>query len=114
MKKLAGFLFIVLLIYSVYHDMNYGTLPTAVSPVETEEKEPSPTDKSDKTDSPYFEKKIQPGDTVLSVLEKRFDGPLPVPISTIIKDFHSLNNGMDPKEIQLGKSYKFPEYSETE
>lgn len=104
MKKLAGFLFIMLLIYSIYHDIQHGTLPAAVSAVQVEETEPPAADKS------YFEKKIQPGETVLSVMEKRFDGPVPVPITTIVNDFRELNNGLDPKEIQLGKSYKFPEY----
>ncbi|WP_053364117.1 hypothetical protein [Bacillus sp. FJAT-27251] len=104
MKKLAGFLFIILLCYSVYHDFNQGSLPAAGKSQKTETIAP-------KQDSlPYFKKDIGPGDTVLSVLEDKLKGPLPVPISKAVQDFRNLNNGMEPEAIQIGKAYKFPDY----
>jgi len=109
MKKLAGFLFIVLVFYSIYNDLSQGSLPTPVT-VNTNTVEA----KSVSEAPPYFEHEIQPGDTVLSILEQNLDGPLPVSISDAVTDFQELNNGTLPEEIKIGNSYKFPTYSQSQ
>ena len=110
MKKLSGFLFLVLVLYAVYNDFNHGSLPAASeNKIEAKAQTTTITPKMENT--LYYEREILPGDTVLSIIEKNLDAPLPVPISKVIVDFQDLNNGTTPEEIQLGKSYKFPDYS---
>jgi hypothetical protein len=106
MKKLAGFLFLILVVYSIYNDLNSGSLPTPVSTNKIEAKTVS------QETTPYFEQEIHPGDTVLSILERNLDGPLPVSITEAVADFQELNNGTPPEEIIIGNSYKFPNYTQ--
>ncbi|PLR76972.1 hypothetical protein CU633_12950 [Bacillus sp. V3-13] len=101
MKRIAGFLIAVLLIYVIYFDLSSGTLP-GVKEQKTEAKM--------ETKPAYFESSVKPGDTVLSIIEKHIDKAVPVPIEQVITDFQGLNDGVKPNEIQIGKSYKFPEY----
>jgi hypothetical protein len=105
MRKLAGFLFLILLCYSVYHDFNQGSLPAAGK---SQQLEPPPAQQDSLR---YFEEEMNPGDTVLSVLENKLNGPLPVPITKAVQDFQELNNGMEPEAVQIGKVYKFPDYT---
>ena len=53
---------------------------------------------------------IEPGQTVLSIVEHLHDGPYPATIQDVIYDFKELNNGIEPEDIQIGKSYLFPIY----
>ncbi|MGM0900094.1 MAG: hypothetical protein ACQEXB_03090 [Bacillota bacterium] len=108
MKKLVGFLFIVLAVYSIYNDLTHGSLPTPVSTNIIEAK----TVSQDTT--PFFEQEIHPGDTVLSILEQNLDGSLPVSITEAVADFQELNNGTPPEEIIIGNSYKFPNYRQSQ
>jgi hypothetical protein len=110
LKKLIGALITVLVLYVIYHDITLGTLPkdnkeniavqVSTSNVETE--------------IPYFEKVVNPGDTVLSIVEKKSKHPLSVSISKVIADFEKLNGETKPEEIQIGNTYKFPIYKKTE
>jgi hypothetical protein len=52
---------------------------------------------------------MQPGDTLLSIVEKE-KGKSNHPIETIISDFQSLNEGLKPENMQIGKTYKIPVY----
>lgn len=103
MKRLAALLLSVLIIYVIYFDLTHGTLPVIKEQI-TEAKF------SNDTVLPYFEREVSPGETVLSVVEKEMDGPLPVTISQVIADFSALNNGLKPEELKFGKTYRFPEY----
>ncbi len=47
---------------------------------------------------------------MLSILEARQQGALPVAIEQVVKDFERLNNGVKPEQIQIGESYNFPIY----
>lgn len=102
MKRLIGFIAAILVMYSVYADLTEGTLPKAEKHIEA-------------ASSITFEEVfIQPGDTVLSIVEKQGGFP-DVSIEKIINDFRALNNGMSPEQIQPGKVYKIPVYiSESE
>ena len=106
MKRIAALFFLLLACYSVYHDVTYGTLPAAGNEIPTSIPEENSTD--------YFKKKIEAGDTVLSIVEDTFTGSMEVPISQVIQDFQELNSGMDPVMIQIGETYKFPAYSGSE
>ena len=102
LKKLFVLLFMALIIYSVYFDITIGTLPAVSTPVTAQE---SPSD------LPYKEIEVKPGETLLSIIERE-EGSLPKPINTIILDFQELNNGHSPHELQIGETYKFPNYSQ--
>jgi len=117
MKKLAGFLVLVVIVYAIYNDLSAGTLPAAnmqkIETVEKEVKKQKEEKGTKKTNSiPYFEHEVKPGDTVLSVLDSNSKSQLAVPISQAVADFKLLNDGTDPQKIKFGKTYKFPDYSE--
>lgn len=103
MKKLLILPIIAIIVYSVYFDITIGTLPTNSSSM--------PTIQEKKTDSeiPFRMISIQPGDTLLSIMERE-EGQLSKPIENILKDFQELNNGTSPHELKIGESYKFPTY----
>jgi hypothetical protein len=105
MKQLAGILLSVLLVYVIYYDLNHGTLP-AVKEQKIEAKEQVGLD--------YFSKEVEPGETVLSIVEKNLNRPIPVSIADVVKEFKKLNGGMKPQHIQTGETYKFPNYREKE
>lgn len=106
MKRLVLFLVAVIVLYTIYYDLNYGTLPAAVS------KEPKVSEMTNNefNGQPYFEHMVHNGDTVLSIIENQLGGSIPVPISDVVSDFKTLNQDLDPQEIQSGKKYKFPDY----
>ena len=105
MKRLFGILLTAIVLYAIYHDLSDGTLPVTTNEETTPIKEINSL-----PNVPYFKKKVIAGDTVLSILEDRYDHSIPVPISDVVTDFRQLNNGLSPQEIQTGKSYKFPIY----
>ena len=97
MKKFLLFISFCIIAYSVYFDIRVGTLPTYSS------------EKMDKPDKNYYNIKVEPGDTVLSLIEKN-EGTLPVPIEQIIEDFSNLNKGVKPEDIKIGQTYRFKNY----
>lgn len=108
MKKLFGFLFAVLIVYVIYIDLTVGTLPSAAIDRENVVQE---TVQEPKTDSPYFDAKVKPGQTVISIVEHQLGKSLPVSITDLINDFKKLNPGQSPEKIQIGSTYHFPDYS---
>ncbi|HZG60534.1 MAG TPA: hypothetical protein VEY68_08735 [Anoxybacillus sp.] len=107
MKKLTGLLILCFVIYIVYHDVTNGTLPAAstTSHIQTVKAE-------NKEALNYKTMKVKAGDTILSIMEKERNGPLPVSIEQLIKDFEALNPGVKTESLQIGKTYKFPVYKE--
>jgi hypothetical protein len=107
MKKLLSIIAVILLCYAIYYDLEVGTLPHTII------KEAEATGKVESVNStiPFFEVEIKPGETVLSIVERDLKNPLSVSISDLIQDFQLLNPGQKPEEIQIGKTYKFPDYS---
>ena len=108
MKRLVGVLVTVLILYCIYYDLSYGTLPA----VKTEQQPEIETMVTE--DMAYFEKTVENGDTVLTIIEHQLGQSLPVPISEVVTDFQKLNNDLPPQQIQPGKKYKFPNYSQAE
>ncbi|MFC5713392.1 hypothetical protein ACFPU1_11415 [Thalassorhabdus alkalitolerans] len=128
MRKLFGFLLIVIAIIAVYYDLTVGTLPTVVEEpappqaeaTETEEEKneeeqneqesPRPLPDSSFNES-AVEVTVEPGQTVLSIVEQLHEGPVPASIQQVSHDFSRLNNDILPEEIQIDQTYWFPTYS---
>jgi len=108
MKKLFGMLLVILILYSIYIDLTVGTLPTA-SPQRVEAV--TETVKNPVKGTPSFEAKVKPGETVLTIVEHHINKAIPVSITDLIMDFQQLNSGQAPEKIQIGATYKFPDYS---
>ncbi|WP_141431557.1 hypothetical protein [Bacillus sp. 03113] len=103
MKRLVYSFIILVVLYAIYFDLKSGTLPAAndkAIEVSTQEVE----------QIPFFQKKVEPGETVLTIVEENIRKPLPVSISRVINDFKSLNQGTNPEEIKSSEIYKFPKY----
>jgi len=109
-KKLFGFLLAVLIIYVIYIDLTVGTLPSTLTQ-QVDAKIEVPSKPQQKTAIPSFEAKVEPGETVISIVEHQLDKSLPVSISELIGDFRKLNPGETPEKIQIGSTYHFPDYS---
>ncbi|MFB4164740.1 hypothetical protein ACE1TI_13120 [Alteribacillus sp. JSM 102045] len=109
MKKLLLFLLFILVCTSIYYDITEGTL--FVPTPETNNSSTShPSSSANLDDQTKIEVTVEPGQTVLSVVEKLHDGPVPASIEQISSDFEKLNNGLSPEKIQVDKSYFFPVY----
>ncbi|MFT4412647.1 hypothetical protein ACLM5H_02195 [Fredinandcohnia humi] len=108
MKKFGVFLAILFILYIIYYDVKFGTLPVAKSETIVHEEDVTnqyPT-------MPYQTVEVKAGDTVLSIVEAlNKDKPLSS-IETIIKDFETLNPKVKANLLQIGKAYHFPLYSE--
>ena len=106
MKRFVALVVAIIVIYSIYYDVKFGTIPTVTHASEIK----SHIEKPSKQTSPFQIKKVHPGDTVLTVVEELQSGPRSVSINQVITDFQKLNNGIKPEEIQIGQEYKFPLY----
>ncbi|MEC0664699.1 LysM domain-containing protein [Priestia flexa] len=108
MKRLSALAALAFVGYICHYDIKYGTIPssTEAAPVIANAEKEKPT----QTTTHFIEVRVKAGDTVLSIIEKALKGSIPVSINQLSKDFTSLNNGLSPHEIQVGKTYKFPTY----
>lgn len=104
MKRLFALILAALTIFVIYYDLSKGTLPA-------DDEQTIEATSMTNTTEPFFERKVNPGDTVLSIIEQKLNGPLPVSITDVITDFSNLNNGLKPEELKYGETYKFPIYS---
>ncbi|XXM73725.1 hypothetical protein ACQ0QQ_07490 [Lysinibacillus sphaericus] len=122
MKRMFIFFGIIILLYSVYYDLNKGTLnlltekesTSATSrPREMKKENVESAALTAETDvsQTYIEKEIKPGDTVLSLVEESMQGSLSVSIEQVVTDFEELNN-TTPGKIQIGRTYKIPLYAD--
>jgi hypothetical protein len=108
MKNLLLLLLSFLIIYSIYFDLSVGTLPLPHSSTAKVDAVAKPETKSK---IPYFEFKVEPGDTLITIVEHQIKKSLPVSITRLIHDFEALNPGHSAEKIQIGTSYRFPDYS---
>ncbi|KDE46558.1 hypothetical protein DI43_12605 [Geobacillus sp. CAMR12739] len=103
MKKFIFLLLLFLSSYIVYRDLAIGTLhPSSETAAAIVQSKQAPM--------PYRTVTIRPGDTLLSIVEKELDGPLPVPLEQLIRDFERLNPGEHAQTLKIGKTYKVPIY----
>ncbi|WP_349407837.1 hypothetical protein [Pseudalkalibacillus sp. SCS-8] len=106
MKKFSIVLLFFLLLYSVYFDLKFGTLPSTKAealPVQAAYSE-------EETQQAYKEIIVQPGETMLTILERLHNGNLPVSIEVAVADFERLNEGISAHNIKAAHTYRFPHY----
>jgi hypothetical protein len=107
MKGFLGFCLAVLVVYTIYYDLQYGTVPRTSHAAEMQDH--TQPRQHQKQQMPSEKVKVRPGDTVLSIDEK-VNGNGSAPIEKVVRDFKKLNPGADINEIQIGETYKFPVY----
>ncbi|GLH64939.1 LysM domain-containing protein [Parageobacillus sp. G301] len=107
MKKAIRAFVLCLAIYIIYHDVTTGTLIVSTKATAAPE---HTTDGKINVHIPYQTVTVQPGDTLLSIMEELQNGPIPVPIDKAIADFEALNPGKKAQTLQIGKKYKIPIY----
>ncbi|WP_413380166.1 hypothetical protein [Alkalihalobacillus sp. 1P02AB] len=118
MKKFLFTIITFITLTSVYYDLTAGTLPaknsTSAKAAQIQNKTQTQTDTSPVNEevSLYQEVIVEPGFTVLSIVEHLHSGPIPVSIQEVIYDFQQLNKGIEPEKIQIGHTYLFPLYIE--
>jgi hypothetical protein len=110
LKRLLIFLTVMIVSYSIYYDLKAGSLPKAAEVAVSVQKQEAAETPADLNTPEYFTVKVTSGDTILSLMEHKLEGPLPVSIDQLITDFELLNDGQSPHDIQVGKTYKLPLY----
>ncbi|MBP3039647.1 hypothetical protein J9303_09120 [Bacillaceae bacterium Marseille-Q3522] len=104
MKRLVGLILTMLISLAIIYDLRTGTLPRE-EPESIEAASPAAVE-----DIAFFEKEITAGDTLISIVEEQLQSAIPVTIPEVISDFQQLNNGLPPEDMQMGETYKFPDY----
>ncbi|MFS0822688.1 hypothetical protein [Bacillus sp. 1P02SD] len=106
MKRFFAFLAIAFTLYIIYFDVRFGTLPVAKNETieATEVIAQTPN-------NPYKEIKVNAGDTLLSIVEAINVGKQISSIESVIEDFEELNPTSKAELLQIGKTYKFPLYT---
>jgi hypothetical protein len=108
MKRFMFVCLFLLVLYTMYYDLRVGTLPYM-----SEATPASVQSEAQEEESAHVKKvKIAAGQTVLSVVE-HLNQSVEVSIEKIVADFKRLNPGVNPNDIQTGKVYAFPIYSES-
>lgn len=107
MKKFSIGVFIFLLLYSIYFDLKVGTLPSSAKTIEKPFIEET---SKQETTQPYQDIAVNPGETVLTIIERLHDGQLPVSIEKVVVDFETLNPDTSAHAIQANTTYHFPVY----
>ncbi|GAE24746.1 hypothetical protein JCM9140_698 [Halalkalibacter wakoensis JCM 9140] len=116
MKRIGVFFIILVILYSTYYDLTIGTLPNGLSDVTSPSQDEEMNDDNDLQEvmveefEPFQEITVEPGNTVLSIVEHLHEGPLSASIQQIVYDFQELNDGTKPEEIKIGETYLFPIY----
>ncbi|WP_100406792.1 hypothetical protein [Bacillus solitudinis] len=120
MKRIGLFLIVLIILYSTYYDLTIGTLPNGLTKQaqaineETEVKNQKLDNNIDPNtlvhNDPYQEVVVEPGYTVLSIVEHLHQGPISPSIQEIMYDFEQLNPGTKADSLQIGKTYLFPIY----
>ncbi|MEH7236036.1 LysM peptidoglycan-binding domain-containing protein [Bacillus sp. JJ1562] len=106
MKRFFAFLAIIFILFIIYYDVRFGTLPVAKNETieATEVVAITPS-------NPFKEITVKAGDTLLSIVEKVNEGKQISSIETVIMDFEELNPDSKAELLQIGKTYKFPLYT---
>ncbi|MBB6448862.1 hypothetical protein HNR44_000811 [Geomicrobium halophilum] len=110
MKKWIWILAIATVGFAIYYDVSRGTLPMMdVSSEVTDDLQVEETNGSlayDRT----VDIEIEPGQSLLTVVEELHETGTPVAIETIKEDFIHLNEGQPPEQLEHGQVYTFPLY----
>ncbi|HET7657407.1 MAG TPA: hypothetical protein VFK37_03880 [Bacillales bacterium] len=111
MKGFIGFCLAILVIYSIYYDLQYGTIPntTKAATVNAQLKKDKTPSQPEHKEIPHQKVQVQPGATVLSIVE-HINKQSSVSIQKVVHDFEFLNPGVDANKIKIGQTYLFPVY----
>ncbi|WP_053367154.1 LysM peptidoglycan-binding domain-containing protein [Bacillus sp. FJAT-27245] len=104
MKKMIIAVFFAALLVSMYVDLTAGTLPVSIAAPPLKSAEPATLE------MPNFTAAVEPGQTLLSIVEQKRGKSPNVSIAKLIADFQLLNPGVSPERLQIGKEYRFPDY----
>lgn len=104
MKRLAGILLTIVVLYAIFNDLTKGSLPG--SPVEENATQETVTSLQ------YIEASVKPGDTLLSLIESQGHFPENISIEQMVEDFVLLNDGIFPEQMRPGEMYKIPVYEQ--
>lgn len=110
MRRFATFVILFIILYSVYYDLSFGTLPDKFSYARENEAADAEQIMEELGDESYRAIIVEPGHTVLSIVEQLHKGPTSASIQEIIYDFKQLNKGIEPEDIRIGSEYLFPIY----
>lgn len=106
LRRILLYIFILLLIVSIYKDLSVGqTLlhDSAIEDTSSIEKE--------SLEFKVIKVKVQPGDTVLSIIEKVNNNQLDhLDIQKVMADFKQVNPLVNPYDLKLNSYYYFPVY----
>ncbi|HET7628448.1 MAG TPA: hypothetical protein VFK44_08670 [Bacillales bacterium] len=111
MKGFFTFCFCLLVAYTAYYDITYGTIPTSHNAGGAETSTAARTENEEER-IPATSWKVHPGETVLSISEK-LNGNAKASIEKIVSDFKKLNPGVNVHQLQIGKTYRFPVYTQS-
>ncbi|WP_247747496.1 hypothetical protein [Alkalihalobacillus sp. BA299] len=113
--SLALILIVIIACYSLYYDLTTGTLPKVNDSSTTKAPQENQVNIAIEEEAlPAQEVVVENGYTVLSIVEHLHEGPVPASIQQIIYDFQELNPGVTADKIQVGKTYLFPLYTNSE
>jgi len=103
-KRLSIYLLLILLLVSIYKDLTIDT-----SKIKSDSKITQFTDASELSG---IRIRIDPGDTVLSIVEQinKENHISKIDITQIITDFEKINPDVDPYELKPNNFYYFPLY----
>lgn len=102
MKRFFICILVLLLFISIYKDLTDHK----------ETKDPTIVNYHSNTDYTIMHMKVQPGDTVLSIIEQINQNRLQKSdITQVLSDFQSLNPTVDPYNIYPYAFYYFPKYN---
>ncbi|GGJ47851.1 hypothetical protein [Virgibacillus salexigens] len=105
LKKLAIWLLIILMLSIIYKDISNISITNDGPQLKQQKEQP--------IFSSYhvITKKVQAGETVLSIMEEINQSKLNhLNIEKIIQDFQTVNPHTDPFRLEVGKYYHFPAY----
>ena len=108
LKKLAINLLIIIIVLTCLYDLKSGALKL-ISIDDLPKAEASAGNIQKENTLPNKEITVEPGDTVLSIIE-RLNPHTSENITKMINDFKQLNPKQNPNDIKIGKSYLFPKY----
>ncbi|MDC3415536.1 hypothetical protein [Aquibacillus salsiterrae] len=126
-KKVVLTLALILFVISIFKDLTVGTIIQPSESVSVQDnmprdKEMDNKDNEEKTENSFPDEQaisdrytvtrimIQPGDTVLTIIETINPNIPSMEITQLIEDFKTLNPGVNPHQIIPNESYLFPIY----
>ncbi|KGX87606.1 hypothetical protein N781_13010 [Pontibacillus halophilus JSM 076056 = DSM 19796] len=114
LKRLLLVAFVILFLLSIRHDLTVGVFANTTdinkeAPTEVNEDNKQIEKPSNRYQS--VKHTVKAGETVLSIVENLNRTGPPVTMEQMILDFESLNPTIDPHQVQVNKTYKFPVYS---